>query len=63
MSQSNLSMNTQAPQIEPNTFIDAMRSFEEQSMQKRQLDSQSKSQDKQIGFETMKLQATLDAQE
>lgn len=62
VSQSNLSMNTQAPQIEPNTFMDAMRSLEEQSMQKRQIDAQNRSQDKQIGFETMKLQTQLDAQ-
>lgn len=62
VSQSNLSMNTQAPQIEPNTFMDAMRALEQESMQKRQIDAQNKSQDKQIGFETMKLQTQLDAQ-
>lgn len=62
VSQSNLSMNTQAPQIEPNTFMDAMRSLEQESMQNRQIDAQNKSQDKQIGFETMKLQTQLDAQ-
>lgn len=62
VSQSNLSLGTQAPQIEPNTFLDAMRSLEQESMQKRQLDAQSKSQDKQIDFESMKLQTELDAQ-
>lgn len=65
VSQSNLSMqspNLQAPQLEANTFMDAMRSFEDQSMQQRSLDAQSKSQDKQLSFENQKLCATLDAQ-
>lgn len=65
VSQSNLSMQSpdlRPPQLEANTFMDAMRSLEDQGMQQRSLDAQSKSQDKQLTFESQKLSATLDAQ-
>lgn len=65
VSQSNLSMQSpvlRPPQLEANTFMDAMRSLEDQGMQQRSLDAQSKSQDKQLSFESQKLSATLDAQ-
>lgn len=51
-----------APQLDPNMFQDAIRSFQQSAMQQRQIDAQNKSQDKQLSFETTKLQATLDAQ-
>lgn len=52
-----------APQLDPNMFQDAIRSFQQSAMQERQIDAQNKSQDKQVSFETMKLQTQLDAQD
>lgn len=63
VSQSNLGMNTEAYQIEPNTLADAMRALQQESMQERQIDADSKSQESQQDFEMKKQSAALDAQD
>lgn len=63
VSQSNLGMNTEAFQIEPNTLADAMRALQQESMQERQIDADSKSQESQQDFEMKKQAAALDAQD
>lgn len=62
-SQSNLGMNTQAVQMEPNSFQDAIRIMADQSMQERQIKAQSESQEKQQSFEMMRQSAAYDAQD
>lgn len=63
VSQSNIAMNTQAPQLEANTFMDAMRSLENEHMQQRQLKASAESQEDQQEFEAMQQAAAYDAQD
>lgn len=63
VSQSNIAMNTQAPQIETNTFMDAMRALENEHMQQRQLKAAAESQEDQQEFEALQQSAAFDAQD
>lgn len=55
--------NVQAPQIEANTFASMMNSLEQQAMQQRQIDADTKSQESSQSFEFKKQSAQLDAQD
>lgn len=61
VSQSNLSLNTQAPQVEANTFASMMESLTREYMQERQISNENASREDSQSHEEMMQQARLDA--